>query len=133
MAQFTSWSALEKAAIRKMQGAMKATEQRSFMSASENAKDFYTQGNPKMYKRTGKYGDAPDSTGVTGNGNHLEAEIYMNPSGHGYTTGTFSAQEVWQAAETGSAGILGLPGRWNKTKQDVEKIINEEFGKRFSK
>lgn len=133
MAEFTSWGAIEKAAKRKMQDAMKTTEQRSFMSALENAEDFYSQGNPKIYKRTGKYGDAPDSTGVTGSGNRLEAEIYMNPSGHGYTTGTFSAQEVWQAAETGSAGILGLPGRWNKTKQDVEKIINEEFGKRFSK
>lgn len=133
MPTFNSWSALEKAVQQKHRDAMQATEQRSHMSALENADEFYSQGNPVMYERTGTYGDAPDSTGVTGGGNKLHTEIYMNPNGHGYTTGTFSAQEVWQAAEVGSAGVLGLSGRWAETESDVKKIINEEFGKRFSK
>ena len=55
----------------------------------------------------------------------------MNPSGHGYRTGTFSAQEVWEAVETGSAGVLGLPGRWAETEADIEEIVKEEFGKMF--
>lgn len=133
MPTFTSFGALKKYAQQKQREAMHATEQGSHMAALENTDEFYSQGNPRIYKRTGKYGDAPDSTGVTGGGDHLHAEIYMNPNGHGYTTGTFSAQEVWQAAETGSAGVLGLPGRWAETKEDVGKIIDEEFGKRFSK
>ena len=120
------------AALQKeMYGAMVRAESKSFDAARENAQSFYSQGNPKYYKRTGKYGDAPDSTGVLGSGNHLEAEIYMNPSGHGYTTGTFSAQEVWEAAETGSAGVLGMPGRWAQTESDIQQIVNEEFGKAF--
>lgn len=133
MPTFNSWGALKKYAQQKQREAMNATEQRSHLAALENAEEFYSQGNPKMYERTGKYGDAPDSTGVTGGGDHLHAEIYMNPDGHGYTTGTFSAQEVWQAAETGSAGVLGLPKRWAETKNDVCEIIDEEFWKRFSR
>lgn len=131
MAIHTNLNSLLNEMRREMRTAMYNAEHRSHMKALENAEEFYSQGKPKYYKRTGKYGDAPDSTGVTGSGDHLEAEIYMNPSGHGYTTGTFSAQEVWEAAETGGAGVLGIPGRWAQTEQDVEQIVNEEFGGRF--
>ena len=131
MAIYTNIWSLMAALQREMRNAMNATEQRSYEKARENASMFYSQGSPVEYRRTGKYGDAPDSTGVSGGGNYLEAEIYMNPAGHGYTTGTFSAQEVWQAAEDHDAGILGMPGRWAQTESDIERIINEEFGKRF--
>ena len=129
--EFSSWAALESELQKKMSKAMYETEQRSHYKALENAEKFYSQGKPVVYDRTGKYGDAPDSTGVIGNGNQLEATIFMNPSGHGYRTGTFSAQEVWEAVETGSAGVLGLPGRWAETEADIEEIVREEFGKMF--
>lgn len=112
---------------------MNTTEKRSHMKALENAEEFYSQGNPKIYKRTGTYGVSPDSTGVSGGANRLEADIYMNPNGHGYTTGTFSAQQVWEAVESGSAGVLGVPGRWAETEKDIENIIEEEFSSRFGK
>lgn len=131
MASYNNLNALLNAVRREMKSAMQSSEQRSHMKALENADEFYSQGDPIRYVRTGKYGDAPDSTGVTGGGDYLEAEIYMNPSGHGYTTGTFSAQEVWEAAENHSAGVLGMPGRWAQTESDIEQIVNEEFGKRF--
>lgn len=124
---FTNSSSLIAALQKEMQSKMEHAEQRIHYKALENAEVFYSQGNPNWYDRTGKYGDAPDSTGVIGGGNHLEAEIYMNPAGHGYTTGTFSAKEVWTAAETGSAGVLGKSGRWAQTEEDAEKILNEEF------
>ena len=55
----------------------------------------------------------------------------MNPSGHGYTTGTFSAQEVWEAAENHTAGVLGKPGRWTQTETDIEEIVNDVFSRKF--
>ena len=131
MASYKNLNALLNAVGREMKSAMQSAEQRSHMKALENADEFYSQGDPIRYVRTGKYGDAPDSTGVTGGGDYLEAEIYMNPAGHGYTTGTFSAQEVWEAAENHTAGVLGMPGRWAQTESDIEQIVNEEFGKRF--
>lgn len=132
MASYTNLNALLNAMRREMRSAMQSIEQRSHMKAIENADEFYSIDSPeRQYERTGKYGDAPDSTGVTGAGDSLEVEIYMNPAGHGYTTGSFSAQEVWEAAENHTAGVLGMPGRWEQTENDIEQIVNEEFGKRF--
>ena len=131
MASYTDINSLLNAMRKEMRSAMQSVEQRSHMKALENADEFYSQGNPVRYIRTGKYGDAPDSTGVIGGGDYLEVEIYMNPVGHGYTTGSFSAQEVWKAVENHSAGVLGMPGRWAQTESDIEEIANEEFGKRF--
>lgn len=131
MARYSTFEALLASIQREMMAAMKNSEQRSHMKALENADEFYSQGDPIRYERTGKYGDAPDSTGVMGSGNHLQADIFMNESGHGYTTGTFSAQQVWEAAENHTAGVLGKSGRWAQTESDIEQIVNEEFGKRF--
>lgn len=133
MAGYTSWVALENAIQKELKNTMNTIEHRSYNKALENAEEFYSQGSPKRYVRTGTYGDTPDSTGVSGGGNHYETDIYMNPNGHGYSTGTFSAYQVWEAVENSSYGVLGLPGRWNETESDIQKIINEEFGKRFSK
>ena len=130
---FTSWSALEKAIQQEMKSAMEESVRKGYLKACENAVDFYTEGSPRIYQRTGKYGDAPDTDGVEGSGNNLSAKIYMNPSGHEYTTGTFSAQEVWEAAENHTAGVLGKAGRWEQTERDIEDTVNESFGKRFRK
>lgn len=131
--KITSWADFESALQKEMRSAMEESVNDGYLKACENAVDFYTEGNPQFYDRTGKYGDAPDTGGVEGSGNHLSARIYMNPSGHGYTTGTFSAQEVWEAAENHTAGVLGKPGRWAQTEIDIEDAIDKAFGKRFKK
>lgn len=130
---FKSWDALQKAIQQEMKNAMEESVRKGYLRACENAVDFYSEGSPKVYQRTGTYGDAPDTDGVKGSGNNLSAKIYMNPSGHGYTTGTFSAQEVWEAAENHTAGVLGKAGRWEQTERDIEDAVNESFGKRFHK
>lgn len=132
MAVYTNMNALLNGIRREMRKAMNATKDRSQLKALENAENFYSVGDPDYYTRTGKYGDAPDTTDITGSGDYLQFEVYMNPSWHGYTTGTFSAQEVWEAAEDNTAGVLGLPGRWAQTENDIGQIVNEEFGKRFN-
>lgn len=132
--KITSWADFESVLQKEMRSAMEESVNVGYLKACENAVDFYTEDDPKrIYDRTGKYGDAPDTDGVEGSGNHLSARIYMNPSGHGYTTGTFSAQEVWEAAENHTAGVLGKPGRWAQTEIDIEDAINKAFGKRFKK
>lgn len=133
MAVFTDSASLFAAIQREMKQAMTEVSLQGFIKAHENAEEFYSQGVPRVYDRTGTYGTAPNTTGVSGGGNHVETEIYMEEAGHGYSTGTFSAQEVWNAVETGGAGVLGLPGRWAETEQDVEQIINEVFGSHFGK
>ena len=129
-----SFAELEKACQAKMRKAMEETITEGWVKATENAEDFYSIDSPnRIYDRTGKYGDAPDADPVTGNGNELRSKIYMNPSGHEYTTGTFSAQEVWEATENHTAGVLGKASRWEQTERDIEDAVNESFGKRFHK
>lgn len=131
--KITSFKQLEAECQKKMRRAMENTTVESWIKARENAEDFYSEGSPKYYERTGKYGDAPDAKDVSGSGNHLHSEIFMNPWNHGYTTGSFSAQEVWEAAETGTAGVLGMPGRWEQTECDIDDIGNREFSKYFQR
>ena len=137
MAQFTSWSALEKAAIRKMQDAMKVTVEESFQDAKVNVAAFYAlPGNPTSianpppgYDRTGRLGKSPEREFSFGNSS-ASGEIKLNtdytykPSGRDTTT-------IYNYAEQG--GLRGLGGFWEETKQDVKKNIDKEFGKRFSK
>lgn len=129
--KITSFAQLQAECQKKMRNAMEETVVEGRIKARENAESFYSVGRPIRYNRTGKYGDTPDAEDVSGSGNHLHAKIYMNPAGHGYTTGTFSAQEVWQAAEDHSYGVLGMSGRWNQTEQDIVDIGNKAFGKEF--
>lgn len=41
-------------------------------------------------------------------------------------------REVWEAAENHTSGVLGKPGRWAQTEQDVEQLANEIFAKHFN-
>lgn len=128
---FTDISSLLAAVNKEMMQAMNEIDKNGLKIAKKNAKDFYSQGNPKVYDRTGTYGDAPNSTGVQGGGNHWSTEIYMEESGHGYRTGSFSARKVWEAAENHTSGVLGKPSRWAQTEEEVEKLANEIFTKHF--
>ena len=130
---FNNTASLMAAIQREMRTAMTEIHDRGLSAAQLNANRFYNQGDPEYYKRTGKYGDAPTSDGVQGFGNRQDVSIYMEEAGHGYTTGTFSAREVWQAAEDHTAGVLGMPGRWAQTEQDVENIIEQVCSAHFDR
>lgn len=129
--RYTNISSLMSALQRELRSAMTEISLQGLIKAHENVNEFYDQGDPEYYKRTGTYGTAPNTDGVKGFGNQQEVEIYMEESGHGYSTGTFSAQEVWSAAETGSAGVLGQHGRWAETENDVQDIINNVMSEHF--
>lgn len=129
---FTNVQALLSAVNQEMYSAMNEVSLQGLLKAHENAQDFYSQGKPVQYiPRTGKYGTAPNSDGVRRFGNTVSTDIYMEEAGHGYTTGTFSAREVWQSAEDGSHGVLGKTGRWEQTETDVKKIANDVFSEYF--
>lgn len=128
---YTNISSLMAGLQQELHSAMNEISLQGLMKAHENASEFYDQGDPKRYKRTGTYGTAPNTDGVKGFGNVQEVEIYMEEAGHGYSTGTFSAREVWEAVENHTAGVLGKAGRWAETESDVLKIIYDVMSKHF--
>ena len=128
---YTNISSLMAGLQQELHSAMNEISLQGLMKAHENASEFYDQGDPKRYKRTGTYGTAPNTDGVKGFGNVQEVEIYMEEAGHGYSTGTFSAREVWEAVENHTAGVLGKSGRWAETESDVSKIIYDVMNEHF--
>lgn len=128
---YTNISSLMAGLQQELHSAMNEISLQGLMKAHENASDFYDQGDPKRYKRTGTYGTTPNTDGVKGFGNIQEVEIYMEEAGHGYSTGTFSAREVWEAVENHTAGVLGKAGRWAETESDVSKIIYDVMSEHF--
>lgn len=67
MATYTSISAIKAAIRKKAQQAIGEISQKGYEAAQNNVDGFYT-GTPRYYKRTGKLGDSPRTTGVQGKG-----------------------------------------------------------------
>lgn len=129
--RYNNISSLMSGLQQELRSAMTEISLQGLIKANENANEFYDQGDPEYYKRTGTYGTAPNTDGVKGFGNVQEVEIYMEEAGHGYSTGTFSAREVWEAVENHTAGVLGKAGRWAETENDVQDIINNVMSEHF--
>lgn len=89
--------------------------------------EFYTQGNPVMYIRTGALGDTPRVTAVNQTGKNTEFIAYLDKT-HKYTTpNALDMGTVLELAENGDGGILGKPGFWNRTEKKIQPTINSVF------
>lgn len=128
MTTFNSWKALESAARKKMQTAMKNTVDKSFQDAHRNVDNFYNS--PEgVYKRTGQLAESPEQS-FSAYRNIAEGEISLDTSYH-YIPSGIDTNTIYNYAEQG--GLLGNGGFWEETKEDVKKNIDEYFGKEFSK
>lgn len=125
MANYTSASALKEAIRKKASAAMNEVSKNGLKSAQENVTGFYT-GTPGVYERTDKLKNSPESTGVSGNGSKLSTEIYLDQN-YIYETGTWTTHQVMEAAETGNANLIGTPGFWEKTVDEMDNIIDTAF------
>lgn len=94
----------------------------------DNVLGYYDIGNPVMYQRTGTLLESPNTTPVSGGGNHFEfkAEMEENIS---YHTGTFSGAEVIDATEQGHSGTLGRHGYFAKTEAEIPEIVDRNMSK----
>lgn len=127
---FKSWAALKKALQNEMRDCVIETTDNSLKDADNEMQIFEDGGDPVYYERTHNYRNSPDTHGVSGGGNEVISDIYLN-DGYTYYTGKFSTPEVFQAAESGSYGIIGTPGTWKRIERDIEENGIESFSKRF--
>lgn len=102
-----------------------AAEQEGFQMTKEDIESFYIVPEGKVYKRTGAYGESPESTGVSGGNGNYDYNIHLNPPD--YTTGTYSGQKVLEEAQYHGSGILGRAGTWFEAQQDIEEAIRKNF------
>lgn len=132
MASYNNWSALKKALQKEMLNATTEARDESYKQLQLNLQRFYTGGIPKKYHRTGQFGESAEYDGVIGGGDLVYTSVYMDGD-YQYLTGSKpSGWTVFQWAEYGDAGIVGLPYTWANTEDDVEEIVDKVFEKHFS-
>ena len=72
--------------------------------------------------------ESPNTTPVSGGGNHFEfkAEMQDNIS---YHTGTYTGAQVIDATEQGHSGTLGKHGYFAKTEAEIPEIVDRNMSK----
>lgn len=121
MATYTSISAVKAAIRKKAQLAIGEISEKGYEAAKNNVDGFYT-GTPIYYSRTGKLGDSPRTTGVESDGSCVSTEIYLDDN-YSYNTGTWTAEQVMDAAENGH--LVGKGGFWRRTVEEMPDIIDD--------
>ena len=131
MAKFTSWDAIERESLRKTRKALKQTIDASYRCLGGNTAGFYSGGTPIEYERTGEFLFSPVKVRMVENSKSMEGGVYMDGS-YFYLTGSMpTGSQVFEWAEYGEAGIVGLTGTWERTEQDIDVVLNKEFSKYF--
>lgn len=135
---FNNWNALKKAMQEEMRKAMVESESKSYLDALRNASDYYSEGDPIEYVRTGRFRNSPRTTDVQGHGDNLNYEIYLDQNFeypiHENSKRDWSTPTIFSAIEEGFGGKYapkGKHGRWQQTEEDIERDVKESFGKRF--
>lgn len=141
MAEATSMAQLEKLLMLEMKKAMDEASVKIKTDMDKHIAEFYSEGSPTIYKRTGKMRNAPKTTNTSIGGNSVEFDAYLEPQQYvvpnndftdrGYSS-YFNGSQVLEAAEAGVAHILGKPGFWGNSLKDMEKDLNDSMSKHFT-
>lgn len=123
---FSNWGALKSHLRKEMKGAMIETIDKSFNELNENVGYFYNT--PEgAYHRTGALSESPEYE-ISGGGDSVNGELRLD-TGHTYDPSGRNTQTIYGYAEAGE--LLGNGGFWEKSKENIEKNIQEAFGKHF--
>ena len=120
---------LENMMRKEMRKALSVIEKKALADMHEEAGDFYTGGEPKMYERTGALGDTPKTTEIKSNGNEMSFKAYLDTN-YTYTTGVSPSMEaVLTLANKGSyPGLkptVGKTGFWDRAEKKIKKDFND--------
>lgn len=107
---------------------MNAARDEVEIKLEDNVMGYYDLGNPIKYERTGTLLESPNTTPVSGGGDHFEfkAEMQDNIS---YHTGTYTGAQVIDATEQGHSGTLGKHGYFAKTEAEIPEIVDRNMSK----
>lgn len=138
----TSFSQLQDMMKKELRAAMHDAQDKVLNVMKEEVASFYSMGSPRIYDRTGTLESSPRVTGVNGGATHYEFEAYLD-TGLSYLVPNpaftslglpsyFSTLEVYTAAETHTANVLGRPGFWARSEQRFQKELDSAMRSHFS-
>lgn len=133
---------LEQMLLKEMRKAMNVASERMLADMYDETGGFYTQGNPKMYQRTGALGDTPKTTTVSSSGNVVSFKAYLDTSGS-YTTGDNpSMTQVLDLANYGkpwttksgspARATLGKKGFWERAEKKMQRTLDRTMRQFFN-
>lgn len=130
MGVYTSWGSLRAGLRKEFKEAMKDAMKLSLNALKMETEAFYV-GVPSVYERTYAFGKSPEKSAITGSADSLYGEVKMNGD-YTYSTGMNpSGYTVFEWAEEGSHGILGLSGTWERAEGQIEQAVNAAFVSHF--
>lgn len=116
-------------AIRKeMYAATQEATEQSFQDLQDNVRLFYSVPEGK-YHRTKQLMNSPGLKEINFDGDTATGKIEIDTNSPHYDPAGRSVQEIYGYAE--ADGLIGNGGFWQKTEEDIEKNIEDSFGKRF--
>ena len=116
-------------AIRKeMYAATQEATEQSFQDLQDNVRLFYSVPEGK-YHRTKQLMNSPRLKEINFDGDTATGKIEIVTNSPHYDPAGRSVQEIYGYAEADN--LVGTGNFWKKTKEDIEKNIEDSFGKRF--
>lgn len=114
---------------RDVRAGMNAARDEVEIKLEDNVLGYYDFGNPIKYERTGTLLESPNTTPVSGGGDHFEFKAEMEEN-IAYHTGNFSGSDVIEATETGAFGnTLGNHRYFEATRKAVPEIVDRNMSK----
>ncbi len=110
-----------------MYNATQEATELSFQDLQLNVNHFYDAPEGR-YKRTDQLRDSPQLDGVNFEGDSAVGQISIN-TGTQYDPSGRDTETIYTYAEAGD--LLGNPGFWDKTEEQIENNIKTSFGKYF--
>lgn len=114
---------------RDVRAGMNAARDEVEIKLEDNVLGYYDFGNPIKYERTGTLLESPNTTPVSGGGDHFEFKAEMEEN-IAYHIGNFSGSDVIEATETGAFGnTLGNHRYFEATRKAVPEIVDRNMSK----
>lgn len=124
----SSFLEVKKLIEKDVRAGMNAARDEVEIKLEDNVMGYYDIGNPVKYERTGTLLESPNTTPVSGGGNHFEFKAEMEES-ISYHTGTYTGAQVIDATEQGHSGTLGKHGYFAKTESEIPEIVDRNMSK----
>lgn len=124
----SSFLEVKKLMEKDVRAGMNAARDEVKVKLEDNVMGYYDIGNPVKYERTGTLLESPNTTPVSGGGNHFEFKAEMQDS-ISYHTGTYTGAQVIDATEQGHSGTLGKHGYFAKTEAEIPEIVDRNMAK----
>lgn len=134
---------LERMLRKEIQEAMRETSGDMLRDMYGETQDFYSQGHPKMYERTGTLGTTPRVTKTVSSGDEVSFDAYLDQK---YVYATGDNPTMGQVLDLANYGIpwtthggataratLGKKGFWERAEEKMEKTLDDTMIKFFNK